>query len=111
MPRITSNTSQTTKSPRRAVKRVATRKRKKRSWLKTLLIYISIPIGIWLAALLIWFYWHDLTGLVSNDKAPRGTPSKVRRVERDEASPTKRPQEKILEEDRQKLEEVLKRRS
>ena len=111
MPRITSSTNPTTKSPRRAGKRVATKKRKKRSWLKTVFIYISIPIGIWLAALLIWFYWYDLTALVGNDKAPRGTTSKVKRLDRDEPPPAKGPQEKILDEDRQKLEEILKRRS
>lgn len=87
---------------------MATRKRKKRSRLRTLLFFIFFPLIVWLIAFLLWFYWRDLNALFKRDSAPANAPARVR--ERDEAPPAKRPPEKILEEDRKKLDEILKRR-
>lgn len=87
---------------------MATRKRKKRSWLRTLLFFILFPLIVWLIAFLLWFYWRELSVLFKRDSAPVNAPARVR--ERGEAPPAKRPPEKILDEDRKKLEEILKRR-
>jgi hypothetical protein len=86
---------------------VARKKSKKRSWAKTLLIYLCIPIGTWFVAFLIWFYWPDFTGTVAHDKE-RATPAG--KVNRGASTPAKRPQENIFDEDRKKLDDILKRR-
>jgi hypothetical protein len=86
---------------------VARKKSKKRSWAKTLLIYLCIPIGTWFIAFLLWFYWHDLTGTTAHDKE-RATPAS--KVNRGESRPAKRQQENIFDEDRKRLDDILKRR-
>jgi hypothetical protein len=86
---------------------VAKKRRRKRSWLGKLLFLISIPIVVWFLAFLIWFYWNDITGhLGRQDKIP---PTKVgKEVERSGKPSDKTAQERIGEEDRRKLEEILK---
>jgi hypothetical protein len=88
---------------------VATRRRKKRSWLKTVLFYILFPLAVWFVAFLLWFYWRDVSTLFGKDRRqPKPPPAKANPSE---VAPTKRPQEKILDQDRKELEEILKRRS
>lgn len=90
---------------------MATRKRKKRSWLKRLLFYILFPLVVWFIAFLLWFYWRDLTALLANhEPAARPAANAIRR-EHGEAQTAKRPGEKILDEDRKKLEDIIKRRT
>jgi hypothetical protein len=89
---------------------VATRKRKKRSWLGTLLFYILFPLIVWLVAFLLWFYWCDVSAWLSKGDAPPNPPVRVKPRERSDTAPAERPPEKILEEDRRKLDEILKRR-
>jgi flagellar basal body-associated protein FliL len=88
---------------------VASRKRKKRSWLKMLLVFICVPLVIWAGAFLVWFYWYELTGSGASDNSRARVGSTPKRA--DQPVPVKRPQEKILEEDRKKLEDILKRQS
>jgi len=88
---------------------VAKRKRKKRGWLRTLIFFILFPLIVWLIAFLLGLYSRDLSALWTKKSAPVDAPARTR--ERDEARPAKRPPEKILDEDRKKLEEILKRRS
>ena len=88
---------------------MAKRKRKKRGWLRTLIFFILFPLIVWLIAFLVWFYWRDLSALWNKKSAPVDAPARSR--EHDETRPAKRPPEKILDEDRKKLEEILKRRS
>jgi hypothetical protein len=89
---------------------VATRKRKKRSWLRTLLFYILFPLVVWFVAFLLWFYWHDVSAWLSKGDAPAKSPVRVKPRERGDTAPAKRSPEKIEEEDRKKLDEILKRR-
>ena len=89
---------------------MATRKRKKRSRLRTLLFYILFPLVVWFVAFLLWFYWHDVRTWFSKGDAPVNSPVRVKPRERSDTAPAERPPEKILEEDRRKLDEILKRR-
>jgi hypothetical protein len=66
-----------------------------------------VPVITWLAAFLIWFYWHDLTGTDSR-RTDRAQPSS--KTNPNDSTPTKPPKEKILDEDRKKLEDILKQR-
>ena len=93
---------------------MAQKKRPKRSWLKALLFYIFFPLIIWGLAFVIWLYWSDLTRLFANygaktKRAPNGGRGNEK-TERSEMAPGKRPEEKILDEDRKRLEDILKQR-
>ena len=87
---------------------VAQKKRKKKtSWLKTLLFVILTPLIIWGLAFVIWLYWKDLTGASGReDKHPATKANK--QVDRPTRPPDKASREGINEEDRRKLEEILK---
>jgi len=93
---------------------MAQKRRKKRSWLRGLLFYVFLPIFIWFVAFLVWFYWYELTRLFSGaadrSKAAAKASRKLDKSEKGDAAPADRPQEKILEEDRKSLEDILKRR-
>jgi hypothetical protein len=93
---------------------MAQKKRPKRSWLKALLFYIFFPLIVWGLAFAIWLYWYDLTRLFSGEaqksKAAAKASRRLDKSEKADAPPANRPQEKILDEDRKSLEDILKRR-
>jgi hypothetical protein len=66
-----------------------------------------VPLITWFVAFLIWFYWYDLTGTAER-RTDRARP--VAKATPSESAPAKAPKERILEEDRKKLEDILKRR-
>jgi len=89
------------------------KKVKKASWLKTVLIYIFFPLIIWSLAFVAWLYWDSITAPFSTEKTKdRDTLGTTRPPEKSEKvpAPAKRSQEKILDADRKKLEDVLKQR-
>ncbi len=89
----------------------AKKKAKKKSWLKTALIYIFVPLTIWFVAFILWLYWDSVAGLFSKGKAPERAPARASRAkEKSEKPPTKPPPEKILDDDRKQLDEILKRK-
>jgi len=89
---------------------VARKKSKKTSWLRSLLLFLFTPIIIWVLAFLAWFFWRDITKLF-DQKAPAKTPPGVSRgTEKIQPRRENRSQEKIPEEDRKKLDEILKNR-
>jgi hypothetical protein len=86
---------------------VAKKKSRKSSWLKKLLFLILTPFVVWALAFLIWLHWYDITGLFSQrDNAPRAKTGKE--VERSTKPSDKSAQERIGEDDRRKLDEILK---
>jgi hypothetical protein len=89
---------------------VAARKRKKKSWIKRPVFYVCFPLVVWFAAFLIWFYWRDLQALFGKDTAPMRVMPKAARSEKAERIPANPSQEKILDEDRKRLEDILKRK-
>ena len=93
---------------------MAQKKRKRRNWLRTVLFYLLTPLIVWFIAFVLWFYWHDLTKLFGRP-VERAMPAakvepKTERAQNAESAAAKRPQEKILDEDRKKLEDILKQR-
>jgi hypothetical protein len=66
-----------------------------------------VPVITWLAAFLIWFYWNDLTG-IAEKRTDRSRP--ISKANPPESAPAKQPSERILDEDRKKLEDILKQR-
>ena len=82
-------------------------RKRRTSWLKALLFFVLTPLIVWAFAFLIWLYWYDITGLFGPpDNIPAAKTSKE--VERPTKPSEKSPQEGIREEDRRKLEEILK---
>jgi cytoskeletal protein RodZ len=86
---------------------VAKKKSRKSSWLKKLLFLILTPLVVWALAFLIWFYWYDITAFTSHqDKT--STPGASKEVGRTTKPSDKSAQERIGEDDRRKLDEILK---
>jgi hypothetical protein len=92
----------------------AWRGKKKRRWLGKILFYFLFPIGVWLAALLIWFYWAQLSGNFSGaEKKQKGAvigEGGTQRRANDAGKKQAAPPEAISEDDRRNLDEILKRR-
>jgi hypothetical protein len=91
------------------------KKRKaKRGVLRTVLFYVLFPLVVWFVAFLLWFYWHDLTRLFGHSEpSPKMPVQGERRTDKGEhsnAASTNQPKEKLFDEDRKKLDEILKRR-
>ena len=98
---------------------MARRKQPKKRWLRRLVFFIGFPVIVWFAAFFLWFYWYDLSRWFADDTPRRQTPKAARVRENGERlegvaadrPKSERPQEKIFEDDRQKLEDILKRRN
>jgi hypothetical protein len=92
---------------------MAQRQRRKRSLVRRLLVYIFVPLSVWLIAFVIWFYWYDFRGYSVKDKEPKNFPKAARELDKSEKLErgTKRPPEKLFDEERKKLEDIIKRES
>jgi len=106
------------------------RRRKTHRWLRPLFLFVITPLIVWFLAFLIWLFWHDIMQLVAPGKATtrpgariilspsppgrgkgEGTPS-TRDGELDknrDPQPAQRPREDIPDDDRKKLDDILKR--
>jgi hypothetical protein len=89
---------------------VAKKKKRQTRWVRTFFLYICTliftPFIVWFLALLIWFYWNDITGQRDNTSPPQVS----KKIERPTKPSEKSPRERIGEEDRKKLEEILKQK-
>jgi len=87
---------------------LAKKRNKKSSWLRNLLLVICAliftPLIIWALAFVLWFYWYDITGRPDNTSSAKASKEVVRPTQPSD----KTAQEKIGEQDRKKLEEILK---
>jgi hypothetical protein len=91
---------------------MAQRQRRKRSWVKRLLVYIFVPLSVWLIAFVIWFYWYDFRDFFIKDREPKNRAKATREPDKGdkvEQKAAKRPPEKIFDEERKKLEDIIKR--
>ena len=99
---------------------MAQKKRKKSGWLRLLFLCLSFPILVWVGVFFVWFFWADLTRVFFKDAAkPPATAKseakierKVERVDEDTSAQTPaidRAPEKLVDEERQKLDAIIKR--
>lgn len=69
---------------------------------------------VWLVAFLVWFYWYELSRVffraADKPRAAVKSESKIEPVEKVDSKKPEQVQEKILDEDRRKLEDILKQR-
>ena len=92
---------------------VAKRKRKKSNRLKTILLFVLAPLIVWALALLVWLYWNEIAkNLTPARDYPKPAAKAVPQLEKNDTrgrSDETRPKEKILDEDRKKLDEIIRR--
>ena len=89
------------------------KKAEQKNWIKTALIYVFVPLTVWFLAFVAWLYWDAITKLFSShSETKRSSPRATRTPERTDkkSTPTKRSPEKILDDDRKKLDDILKQR-
>jgi len=99
---------------------MAQKKRKKRHWLRLLVLCVSFPIVVWLGAFFVWFFWADLTRIFFKEATkPSAVVKTEPKVERNleradentsaQKAPNDRAPEKLVDEDREKLDAIIKR--
>ena len=94
---------------------MARKKPPKKSGLRKAVFLLVTPLVVWFLGFLLWLYWHDLRRMFTTEEELRREPppraarpaAKEQRRER----PASAPKEKISEEDRRKLEDILKQRN
>jgi hypothetical protein len=90
------------------------KKRRKTRSTKTLLFFILTPLLIWAVAFLLWLYWYDIKALFDNSQSkPKSPPHSASPAETPSSrsrAGDNRTEEKISDEDRKKLEEILEKR-
>jgi hypothetical protein len=89
------------------------KKRQKTTWLRALLLFVIGPVIIWACAFVLWLYWDDLNHRFRPNAARPAAPAPARpsKTNEDRERPSgPAPQERIFDEDRKKLEEILKQR-
>jgi hypothetical protein len=86
---------------------VANKRRRKRRRLKAVVFLVLTPILIWFFAFLVWFNWDRVTKFVGTDSATAPMPPKAAKKTDRSGSAS---HEKILEEDRQRLDDILQKR-
>jgi hypothetical protein len=93
---------------------VARKKRKPYRWLRTLLLFVVTPVSVWLLAFVIWLLWQNHVIVVAPDKTPLrpgsssvGSPKPSQSPDDPSATRTR---ENIPDEDRKRLDEILRGR-
>jgi hypothetical protein len=90
-----------------------TRKIRKRSAVKTILLFVLAPLIIWALAFLVWLYWNEIAkSLVPGEDHPEPAAKTRRSLDKDESrsrSNDTRAKEKILDADRKKLDEIIRK--
>jgi hypothetical protein len=90
---------------------VAKKRRRQRVGGKTLLLFILTPFVLWFFAFLIWFHWNGITKLIGKEKEQVEAPLRAeKKAGKAGSASEKRSGEKIFDEDRRKLEEIVKKR-
>jgi cytoskeletal protein RodZ len=103
------------------------RRKKKSAWKKRLVLFVFMPLFVWFLAFLFWFNWGHIEKFFAKDR--RANPAKASRNldqsekpiksdaadraeknQRTESSREARPKEKILDEERKNLEDILKKK-
>jgi len=74
---------------------------------------VLAPLIVWALAFLVWLYWNDLTKSLTPGKDHPGPAGKtLRKLEKDDTRGRwneTRPKEKILDADRKKLDDIIRK--
>ena len=90
-----------------------TRKIRKRSAVTTILLFVLAPLIIWALAFLVWLYWNEIAKSLAPaedqpEPAAKTLPSLDKEESRSRSNDT-RAKEKILDADRKKLDEIIRK--
>lgn len=92
---------------------MAKRKRRKRGRLKSVFLFVLTPIIIWILAFFTWLYWNDIVRNFTPGKAQPERPAKAGHKQERKQVPVapdeKMSSEEIREEDRNRLDEIIRR--
>jgi len=90
-----------------------TRKIRKRSAVKSILLFVLAPLIIWALAFLVWLYGNEIAkSLAPGEDHPEPAAKTLRKLNKDESrsrSNETRAKEKILDADRKKLDEIIRK--
>ena len=90
-----------------------TRKIRKRSAVKTILLLVLAPLIIWTLAFLVWLYWNEIAkSLAPGEDHAEPAAKTLRSLDKDESrsrSNDTGAKEKILNADRKKLDEIIRK--
>jgi hypothetical protein len=89
---------------------MARKPKKKKHKLKSFLLFIVTPVIIWLLAFVVWLYWNSIIPLFRQGKTASSVRPKAARNDQRESN-QKRVKERISDEERQKLDEILKKQA
>ena len=93
--------------------KVAKRKRRKRSWAKTILLFVLAPLIVWALAFLVWLYWNDIAkSFTPGTDRPKPAGKAIGKLEKDAApglSDEARSKENIQDADRKKLDDIIRK--
>ena len=70
-------------------------------------MYLFVPLTVWLMAFLGWFYWFNLRDFFVKDQASKTRPKAARQI--DKSDKAERPPEKIFDDERKNLDDIIKR--
>jgi hypothetical protein len=89
------------------------KKIRKRSAVKTILLFVLAPLIVWALAFFVWLYWNEIAkGLAPGEDHPEPAAKTLRRLDKDESRNRlndSRAKEKILDADRKKLDEIIRK--
>ena len=90
-----------------------TRKLRKRSAVKTILLFVLAPLIIWALAFLLWLYWNEIAkSLAPGENHPEPAAKTLPSLDKDQSgsrSTDTRAKEKISDADRKKLDEIIRK--
>ncbi|MGH7771923.1 MAG: hypothetical protein ACREQA_06760 [Candidatus Binatia bacterium] len=75
------------------------KRKKRRSWFRLLVLGLLTAVVVWFAAFMVWLFWSDIERLVKSGGK--------KTVSEQTVKPSK---ERIFDEDRKKLDQILKRK-
>jgi hypothetical protein len=95
------------------VAKTKTKKIKKSSRFKTILVFALAPLIVWAVAFLVWLYWNDLAkSFTAGTNRSKPAAKSVGGLEKDAVPPRSdepRSKERILDSDRQKLDDIIRK--
>ena len=91
---------------------MARKRKRKKNRLRSLLFFIITPVFIWLLAFVVWLYWNPISALFRRGEIPsnKARPQAARSIDTGEPA-GKSVKERISDEDRKKLDEILKKQT
>ena len=90
---------------------MARKKQPKRRWLPTVALLLAIPLIVWAVSFVLRLYRDDLGPWWGGTPQPAKSIRSIQKEVPPQRSVREAPREKLTDEDRQKLDDILKQRN